>query len=317
MDPVVAQRTLSVVALAIYAFVAAAHLIGLRRTASRSSSDAAAPRSSADIAVSQPGWIRQAVLFQSGLLVALIALISPLGYWSQTYLWVRAIQDILLAFVAPALIVAGRPWIALREVLPGAPARADRSLTGTAGIARSAVSEDPPQLETGWSETRPLLAVVVFNLVWLGWHLPVAFDLVARNSAVRLAEYACYLGAGVWFWLQVAGPRRYGRWQPPLRRLALVTVTVAAGTVLGMVLVFGSHVVYPAYENAAHHVMTTLDDQQLSGAVLWMGTLPPLIVAAVALLMTWLNEEETNTPADPGLLFKHRTSGWAARSRLR
>ena len=40
-----------------------------------------------------------------------------------------------------------------------------------------------------------------------------------------------------------------------------------------MVLVFGYGVLYPGYANPAHHVMTVLDDQQLAGAVLWMGML--------------------------------------------
>ena len=39
--------------------------------------------------------------------------------------------------------------------------------------------------------------------------------------------------------------------------------------------------------------MTVLDDQQVGGAVLWMGMLPPLIIAAVALLMRWMSDEES------------------------
>jgi putative membrane protein len=159
----------------------------------------------------------------------------------------------------------------------------------------------------------PVLAVVTFNAAWLGWHLPAAFDLVQENAAARLAEHACYLSAGVWFWLQVAGPRRYGRWQPPLRRLALLTATAAAGTVLGMVLVFGANVVYPAYANSLHHVMTVLDDQQLSGAVLWMGMIPPVVIAGVALLIGWLNDEDSDASADLSRLLRHRTSGWYVR----
>ena len=36
---------------------------------------------------------REAALFQGGLLLALLALVSPLGYWSGLYIWVRALQD--------------------------------------------------------------------------------------------------------------------------------------------------------------------------------------------------------------------------------
>jgi putative membrane protein len=276
MNLVLEHWSVSVLAMACYTVVAAAHLRGLR--------------------TAPPGLIKDALLFHGGLLAALIAVISPLGYWSGVYLWIRAIQDLTLCFIAPALIVAGRPWLVLRYGQRG---------------------RDLPERETAWSRVGPVLAVVTFNLAWLGWHVPGAFDLVQANAAVRLAEHACYLGAGVWFWLQVAGPRTFGRWQPPLRRLALLTVTVTAGTVLGMVLVFGANVVYPAYANSLHQVMTVLDDQQLSGAVLWMGMMPPLIIAGMVLLTNWLDDEDSDAPADLGQLYRRRTSGWSVRSGTR
>jgi cytochrome c oxidase assembly factor CtaG len=228
-------------------------------------------------------------------------------------------QDLALCFVGPALMVAGRPWLVLRR-LTDLPHRAVAARIGAGVAARSALalaSGDRPEFETTWSRVGPVLAVVTFNAAWLGWHVTAPFDLVQRNATARLAEHACYLVVGVWFWLQVAGPRRPGRWQPPLRRLLLLTATTAAGTVLGMVLVFGAHVAYPGYANSLHHVLTVLDDQQLSGAVLWMGMMPPLVIAAVVLLNRWLSDEDADAPADLGRLLRRRTSGWPARSGLR
>jgi cytochrome c oxidase assembly factor CtaG len=288
VNPVLEHWSLSVTALACYAVAATAHLSAVRNVLTRSDRGheaGAVPR--------QPGLVKDALLVQAGLLVALMAVVSPLGYWSGAYLWIRAMQDLTLCFIAPALIVAGHPWLVLRPL---------RHQSG-----------DLPEREATWSGVRPVLAVVIFNVAWLGWHVPAAFDLVQGNGSVRLAEHACYLGAGVWFWLQVAGPRRYGRWQPPLRRLALLTATAAAGTVLGMVLVFGANVVYPAYANSLHHVMTVLDDQQLSGAVLWMGMMPPVVIAGVALLIGWLNDEDSDVSADLSRFLRHRTSGWSVR----
>jgi cytochrome c oxidase assembly factor CtaG len=287
----------SVIALAIYAVVAGAHVVAFWRT------------SKAGAAVSRSGRLRDAALVQSGLLTAVVAVVT-LGYWSDVYIWVRATQEIMLAFIATPLIVLGRPWLELRQLYPARWRGAGR------GATRSRSREDLPQLESPWSRVGPVLAAVAFNAAWLGWHLHAPFDLVETNAAIRLVEQASYLGTGYWFWLEVAGTQRYGRWQAPLRRLALVAAAVGCSTVLGMALVFGAHVDYPAYANSAHHIMTVLDDQQLSGAVLWMGTLPALITAGVALLNAWLNQEES-APADPGLLFKTRTTGWPARPRIR
>lgn len=313
---------MSAVTAALYVLAASAYQVAFWRARSRPGRDGPQPR--------------DAVLVQGGLLVALLTLVTPLSYWSQVFIWVRATQDILLAFIAPALIAVGRPWLVMHRPGSAAPSPAERSdLAERPDLAeRSDLAEpsdpafegneeailagDIPEPEQIWPRAFwPLAAVVLFNLAWLSWHVPAAFDLVQRNSAVRAAEHACYFGVGTWFWLEVAGPRASGYWRAPLRRLAMVTATVAAGTVLGMALVFGSNVLYPAYYNASHHVMTVLDDQQLSGAVLWMGVLPSLIPAGVALLNSWLNDEERAAPTDSGVLVKHRTSGWPARPRLR
>ena len=247
-----------------------------------------------------PAARREAAVFQAGLLVALLALVSPLAYWSAVYIWVRAMQDLALAIVAPGLAVLGAPWAALARCF-GRP------------LETCVSSAAAP-----WWLRHPVAVVVGFNVVWLAWHLPALFDRVPAIPAVAVARGLLYLGAGTWFWLQLIGSRP---WQPsatPLRRAALLVGTVVADTVLGMVLVFGSGVLYPAYQNAAHHVMTVVDDQQLAGAVLWMGMLPPIIVAAVAVLMRWLDDEESAglSSGFDGLLAP-RPSAWPSRPRFR
>src|SRR5215472_15035558 len=87
---------------------------------------------------------------------------------------------------------------------------------------------------------------------------------------------------------------------------------------LGMVPVFRNRAVYPAYANSAHHVMTVLDDQQLSGAVLWMGMLPAAVTVGVALLKQWLdNEESADVSAGLDRLLAPRRGGWPSRPVIR
>jgi cytochrome c oxidase assembly factor CtaG len=235
------------------------------------------------------GRLAEVALIQAGLVTAVLAVIYPLGYWSSQYLWIRACQTLLLCFAAPLLIVAG-----LRR-RPGAV---------------------PRWPSPAWSRTGPVVAAVAFNVCFLGSQVPAVFDLVTGNAVARLAEQALFLATGVWFWLQILRPRP-GPWQAPLRRFVLVTATTVASTVLGMALVFGWAVVYTGYANALHHVMTVLDDQQLSGGVLWMGVLPFLVTAGVILLNEWLNDEDADRPADAEALTRRTTRTWAARSGLR
>jgi cytochrome c oxidase assembly factor CtaG len=284
-------------ALGCYVLVAAAHLTGLRRAGAGG-----------------PGrdGRRQAVLFQAGLLLALLALVSPMGYWSGILLWVRAIQFILIAVVATGLMVLGAPWAALRRAI-SPPASASGQPSGQRVPGLNSRGGRPL-----WLLRWPVAAVTVANLVWLSWQLPALLDLVQHNSAVALVCHASCLAAGLVFWLQLIGSGSLSPAAPPIRRLALVVASVGASTILGMVLVFGSGVLYPVYANHWHHVMTVLDDQQLSGAVLWMGMLPPLISVGVALLMRWFSEEESaELSAGLDRLLTPRKSAWSARPGIR
>ena len=262
---------------------------------------------------------RQAIAFQGGLLLTLLAVISPMGYFSDVYIWVRALQFLLVAMVATGLMVLGAPWQALRIAV-----RRDRSVRQP-GASRAADAGQGPSRpvpgirdRTPYLLARPGAAVIAVNVVWLGWQLPVLYDAAKTNSAIAGASHLTCLGAGIVFWLQLIGSRPLSPVATPLRRLRLVVGTVGAMTILGMVLVFGSAVVYPVYANSAHHLMTVLDDQQLSGAVLWMGSLPPLITVAVVLLMRWLSDEESEElSADLDRLLVPRRNAWSARPGVR
>jgi putative membrane protein len=244
---------------------------------------------------------REAALCQLGFLLVLLALVSPVGYFAGLYIWVRALQMLLVGVVGPGLIVVGAPWTAFRL--------AARRL----GVPASTGND-----RQSWLTSRPVLAVVAANVIWIGWQLPVLYDAVRANSALGLVENASYLAAGLVFWLQLISSRPLRQRVPPLRRAALLVGSAAAFTVLGMVLVFGSSVLYHSYANSAHHVMSVLADQQLSGAVLWMGFLPPAMVAAVALMMEWLRDEESaELSAGLDRLLTPRRNGWPSRSVIR
>jgi cytochrome c oxidase assembly factor CtaG len=239
---------------------------------------------------------------------------------------VRAIQDLLLATIAPPLIVLGAPWLPLRRgldaVLPpgGAVRRALAAVLPPDGAVRRglAAARRPGRpgrsgpaardRQVPWWLTRPALAAVAFNLVWLLWHVPALFDFARTSRAGSAAEIISYLALGIAFWLALVGSAPMSPRLTPLHRVTLVFGTVTVDTVLGMVLVFGSGLLYPAYRGSGHRVLSVVADQQVAGAVLWMGLLPTFIVLAVALFLCWLNEEEATelTTGLERLLGPHR-----------
>jgi putative membrane protein len=256
-----------------------------------------------------PGLAREAIACYSGLTVVLLALVSPVGYWAGTFIWVRALQDILLGVVAPALIVLGAPWLVLWRGL-GRAAAETAPVVAEAERATEAAAPAPPRLRS-W----PVAVTVAFNVVWCAWWLPALFDPGVRHPWVLAVQAVSYLGVGVLFWLQLIGSRPLRPRFAPLYRVMLITATVLCSTVLGMLLGFGANAIYPAYRGVGgHHLLTIAGDQQLAGAELWVLVLLPYVIAGVSLLIRWVNDEESQAVLGLHRMLRPLRSTWPART---
>jgi cytochrome c oxidase assembly factor CtaG len=159
---------------------------------------------------------------------------------------------------------------------------------------------------------------VAYNVAWCAWHLPAAYDAALTHPAVYAAEIISYLGLGIAFWLQLIGSAPLAPALAPLRRLMVLGGTVVVGTILGMVLVFGSHLGYPGYLAGGRPAAAVLADQQAAGGVLWVLMLPSYAIAAVALILRWLGDEESDAFGS-GLdrLLKPAKPAWPSRPGLK
>lgn len=303
MNMVVSHWSANLVVLVTYLVTAAAHLIGMRGAATSARRQG---RSWPAVPVGQ------AVAFQSGLLIALLAVVSPVGYWSHDFIWVRNLQDVALAVAAPALIVLGAPWLPLARGL-GLGGVVDW-LTA-AGAGRPA--RDGEDRQPGWPV--PVVITVAFAVGWWVWHLPGPFDAAVHNRYIYAAEMVTYLGFGIAFWLQLIGSWPLRPRLDPLRRIPLLIGVAAISTVLGLIRVFSPGLTYPAYLGVHHRVLSVVSDQQTGGAELWMLPLVPFSVLAIALCVRWLSDDEESaaSAAGVGRLLEPRKSAWASRSGLR
>ena len=299
MHMVVSYWSASPWVLAPLVLIAAVHLHGLRGLA------ADARRAGRR---GPTGLGREAAVFYLGMLAVALALVSPVGYWAQRFVWVRSAQDLLLAVVAPALVVLGAPWLALRRGMPLRPRPRTQE-------RRAVVS--PPEEAMGWLRL-PIALTVAFNAAWCGWHVPFLYDAGRTRPVVFAGEVATYLGAGVLFWLQLIGSRPHVPRLAPARRAVLVVAAAVVGSGLAMVLVFGSGVLYPGYRGSEHHALSVVADQQVGGAVLWVIMLVPYSVVLMALLIRWLNQEESaELAAGLNRLLKPAKPAWPSRPGVR
>lgn len=291
MNMVVSHWSASPLVLAGCAVVAVVHLRGIY---GRPAGRAAAAN------------VTQAAVFYLGVLAVIVALVSPVGYWSRHYIWIRSLQDMLLAVAAPGLIVLGAPWLTLARGLGRAPGPARAEAARAAG---------PP--ERIW-RTSPVAVTAAFSVIWWGWHVPALYDAALRHPEVYAAEVLCYLGAGIALWLQLIGSGSAEPRFSPLQRVGLAVGTLGSMSVLALGLIFGSWRLYPAYAGPEHRVFSVVADQQVGGAVIWVLALLPSFAVAVALLLRWLNEEGSQA-LTTGLdrMLKPRTSAWPSRPGLR
>jgi len=283
-----------------YVIVAVVHLRGLRALVRPPGDDLHA------------ALRREAILFQCGWAAVLLALVSPLGYWSSRYAWAHVTQAVIAAGVAAPLLVLGAPWLALRRGVPGggppgqAPRRGvpgDLAPGGFPWVARSLVG--------------PVAATVAFNATWIGWHMPPAYDQTARSAAVHYIAFAMFLGSAVLLWLQFVGSRPWSPALPPVGRIPLVLFSGAATFVLVMVLALSPSALYPAYAGATHGSLPASADQQFAGAIMWVGLEPTFIVLMTFAAYWWLREQDEDPAYGLTGLLRRRTSGWDSPLSLR
>jgi cytochrome c oxidase assembly factor CtaG len=318
MNVVVSYWSANVAAMAAYAVAAAAHLIGMRGAATGNALPGRPrrPRPRTQAA--------RAVAYQAGLLLALLAIVSPMGYWSYRFIWVRNLQDVVLAIAAPALIVLGAPWRPWRRGLglDGRLNRPDQHAAGAAGGGEPAGDEAAGNKSAGrtwppgWRAV-PILVTAVFCAIWWLWHLPAPFDAALRSSALYAVEVVSYLTVGILLWLQLIESPPLRPQLAPLRRVVLVLAVATSGTVLGLIRVYSAGLVYPAYLGFRHHVLSVVADQQVGGAVLWVIPLVPLSVLAVALAIGWLQDEESEATAAGIDRLLRQNSAWPSGPGLR
>ena len=212
------------------------------------------------------GWI--------GVLIIWLMLDWPVGTLGAGYLVsVHAAQFLILAFIAPPLLLLGIPparWADLGR-------RLDR---GGAPAALIKVA------------THPVLAGVTFNLVVLVTHIPGIVDaLMAQQAGAFTIDFA-WIAVGVLFWWPIVAPVPARRGGIPGSILYLFLATVIH-TGLGMWLLLSRYPVYGVYELAPPiEGRSAIADQAMAGGLMELVGGVLIIGAIAVLFFRWAAMEE-------------------------
>ena len=218
----------------------------------------------------------QAALFVAGVLVALLAVISPLDEVAEKELLsAHMLQHLLIGDVAPLLIVLGLRGPVAVFLIPGRPLRV---LARRRGLRRLLTFL-----------LRPWVSFVVWALVVALWHVPASYDAAIAHPALHVLEHAALLGAGLLVWTQIVDPTRHGRLGPGGRALYAVAVLAAGMGLAEALLLLGP--LYPHYEHVLHRPLgfSAAEDQRRAGLLMMAEQIGTLGTAAALLL--WSHAE--------------------------
>ncbi len=215
----------------------------------------------------------RAAAFGLGLATGLIALNGPIHDLAErSHFSAHMVQHLLLALVAPPLLLAGLPAWMMDGLLAG-------------GLRRRGLAA------ARWL-TRPVPALAVYSIALVVWHLPVPFDAALASPPLHIAEHAALAGAALVAWWPVLGPSRL---VPPLPYGAQLLYLFAIGmpmTVVAAMITGAGDVLYPFYAAAAPaHGIDALADQRLGGVLMWVpaGVVP--LVAFTIVFFRWAAAE--------------------------
>jgi putative membrane protein len=230
--------------------------------------------------------------FVAGLAAIVVALDSPIDELADELLWVHMVQHLLLLMVAPPLLALARPW---NRVWHGLPLELRRR------IARAVVGG------RRWRPARRAAAVLagavaswlVFNLTFVAWHVPWAYDLTLRSPPIHALEHLLFFAVGLLFWTRVIDSSPWRSRLPAAARAAYLAAAMVVGWVLAIVLAVAASPLYAPYAAEASRPggISALADQQLAAGVMWVPGSIPFTVALLATAYRWL---EPKRPRPPG-----------------
>ena len=177
---------------------------------------------------------RQTVAFTSGLAVVALALLSPLDEIGDRWLLsAHMLQHVLLADIAPALLVLGTGPPLLAHGLPPQLLRA---------LA--------PRARLGRLLRHPRLGVIVLGL-WAatqwGWSIPAVFDSAAAHPYLHAIEHLSLLASGLLLWIVVVDPLPGQGRRATWSRLGYLGASRAVAAVVCLPLTWWGTTLYTRY----------------------------------------------------------------------
>ncbi len=236
------------------------------------------------------GWRLAAYL--AGLLLLLLALVSPIDVLGGQLFFMHMIQHLLLVMMAPPLLVLANPMPFLLWGLPQPLRRQAGGLLSTALHRRSALRRGIR------SATGPGLVLLLYVVALLIWHDPNLYDAALRDQFVHDMEHISFFLPAMLYWWHVvgAGPRihrQFGR----AARVAFLIAAIPPMMLTGIAIAFANQPIYSYYLTVPRPWgLDVLSDQRIAGIIMWIPGSMMHLIGVLIVAARWLQDEERKPP---------------------
>ena len=209
-------------------------------------------------------------LFTTGILILLIALISPIHEISDGFLFsAHMVQHLLLTLIAPPLLVMSTPnWLI-------APLMQIKLIKNCLRII-----------------TKPIIALSILTLMFSIWHIPNLYHTSVTNHYIHISEHLMFISTAIIMWIPI-----FSRIIEIPRLSYLLQLPYIFILSIGQILVFApitfsTEPIYQWYINAPRiWNITPLTDQQLGGIIMKVGSRTIFLTLMIIAFFNWYNEE--------------------------
>ncbi|WP_440901027.1 cytochrome c oxidase assembly protein [Actinosynnema sp.] len=229
--------------------------------------------------------VGRTVAWVLGCLTVVFATSSGLGRYSPAMFSVHMQAHMLLAMLAPILLVLGAPvTMALRALPVAGRGNPPGPREWVLALVHSPVAK---------ALTNPFVALAFFVGSFYGLYFSGLYDVALDHHWAHLAMNAHFLVAGYVFYWPVIGVDPAPNKLPPLGKLGLLFASIPFHAFFGVVLMSAQYVIGSDFYRklSLPWVPSLLEDQRLGGGIAWAAGELPLRVVMVALLAQWARSD--------------------------
>ena len=188
----------------------------------------------------------QRIAFNLGVLTLLVSSEWPIHDLAEGYLYsVHMIQHMLLTMAMAALLLKGTPAWLFRLLVPPRARLVVRALS------------------------RPMVALIIFNVTIVATHWPVLVDASTSNELVHFLQHLALVAAALLMWMPILSPViEIPRMSLPGQMMYLFLQSLVP-TVPASFLTFSDRPIYPIYETFPRIAgISALADMRTAGLIM-------------------------------------------------